>query len=111
MVYFFKASPPKPNHLIEINCVESSGGNGASNAGGVFTETKTKDKNYSIKNVDIFKKLKQIHEKIKRLNKTFTDPSSPHVVIFPFRGVPFSIFKSIRFALFGVKKPSVKISS
>ncbi len=28
----------------------------------------------------------------------FTDPSPPHVVLFSLRGVPFSIFKSIRFA-------------
>jgi hypothetical protein len=36
--------------------------------------SKNNDKSASVQNVDIFKKLKQIHDKIKRLNKTFTDP-------------------------------------
>ena len=39
-----------------------------------MTNSKNSNKNDFVQNIDIFKKLKQIHDKIKRLNKTFTDP-------------------------------------
>ena len=73
------ASPPKPNHLIEINCKESNAatfesGDNSANGHGILSNSKNRDNSDSVQNVDIFKKLKQIHDKIKRLNKTFTDP-------------------------------------
>ena len=69
------ASPPKPNHLIEIVCKESNGGNfNEGDNASILTNSKNSNKNDFVQNIDIFKKLKQIHDKIKRLNKTFTDP-------------------------------------
>ncbi len=68
------ASPPKPNHLIEIVCKESNGGNFNEGDNAMLTNSKNSNKNDFVQNIDIFKKLKQIHDKIKRLNKTFTDP-------------------------------------
>ncbi|CAF0824560.1 unnamed protein product [Brachionus calyciflorus] len=53
------ASPPKENHVIEIVC--NSGSNQA-----------TIDNFFGIKSLEIIQKLKQIHEKLRRINKTLT---------------------------------------
>lgn len=55
------ASPPKENHKIEIKCNRQDIGLSNNNLHNI------------IENPTIYKKLKQIHDKIKRLNKTLTD--------------------------------------
>lgn len=56
--YFLIASPPKENHVIQIECKNG--------------RAPTEDKFLGIENIEVIKKLQQIHEKLRRINKTLT---------------------------------------
>lgn len=96
------ASPPNENHVIEIVC----------NRGGINGNENLE----KLSTVDILNKLKQIHEKLKRLNSTYLDPklgklSNNKTQMFIDKNTRKLLNMTSSLGLFGKKQSSSKSST